>query len=626
MSINQQKLNALLQDVVCQNDGVNCLQMINPGGYQNVSVTCKPKREVDICVFGETVQDMQEKKSYSGEFYYGLSPKFDNRCIENILIGQYSREFSLMSYLEQNKGFFMLHAGQKLWMLPLYLKSIVTMAAHYAVSFHIERECEQELRAVIEANPKCFVQGITYAWHESVLDIIGLLPEGMLSCLQRFNIIQNEHQLCISLQETPEQETAQAWILDSPQGVELLRSNLHLCIGSVYYSGVMPRVLAVQVSAGNHSTDKVQRIEFEVERTTFAMVDVCDNAHCHAHPLLKSYKSVLDSIDVQEDEAQSQKLYDSKELDICARINHYLECSPTTHTIAVSSILKTADDYYLFGMRAPTEIDANRCYCTANGQSEFVDSNVDIYRNSVNEDYPTMDFNSPYRVDFQKELEREIIAELGNQQLTSQWHNYGVSFLSIDNGNNHYATKRRMHFNVLASNTLGADFCSVRASQKNASEHFETDSFYGVKLKCFASKRQYATYLLACILKFLYDAKDIIASMLVIGLYMPQLILGHKMFTGNLAQDINATVTLALSVALLLYVGVSIVAKLKRYLSMKTHIITKSQMVRNGQLSHCLKSTLTAVERKCKFHPIAVVMLWLKLIELTNLAREDKRP
>lgn len=279
-----------------------------------------------------------------------------------------------------------------------------------------------------------------------------------------------------------------------------------LCDSDVYYSGVMPRVMRIECINQTHSSKGIKCIKFYVCRTTYATVDCMDNSTILTHPFFKhnignkTRLEVLAKVNYYEDCLQQEYLYNKKpvfsdnkryeEMKI-EDINNYLSKSINTHTVAVSGNIITKDNYLILSKRSTSAIDADKFYCSVNGQSEFRDENVKFYKTSVFEDMPSMDFQSKYRIDLNNELRREVIAELGIPLIDRDWIYYGISYLSINNEENHIQekssiyNKRRMHFNVLAYNTVPYMFSEIVKSQKKATEYFENQKLVGLRIYIF---------------------------------------------------------------------------------------------------------------------------------------------
>ena len=272
-----------------------------------------------------------------------------------------------------------------------------------------------------------------------------------------------------------------------------------LLSSEVYYSGVMPCVRKIDYEINPLLQGRIQYLIFHVIRTTFATVDTFDNAQIMSHPFFhgehgKHHLESINAFDQAEDALQEMHLYreevdeDSYEETSIRNLNAYLKHSLNTHTIAILVNLITSDDYLIAAKRGNLSIDAGEYYCSANGQTEFRDEQVEFYRKSVFEDMPTMDFQSKYRIDLTLEAQRECIAELGTAAFDLNWNTYGVSYLSIHRKDKHvHSPYRRMHFNVMVFNALKNTFEEVDRNHKHATERFENESLVGFKINVYHS-------------------------------------------------------------------------------------------------------------------------------------------
>lgn len=286
-----------------------------------------------------------------------------------------------------------------------------------------------------------------------------------------------------------------------------------LCNSNIYYSGVMPKVKHIKFNDDIKYSNDVKSITLEVVKTTFATVDFMDNPliinHAYFKQDLNKYKH-MQIFDNYEDVIQQKYLYSNccitentmndeyEKLEI-ENINKYLARSLNTNTVAVSSNIVTSDELLIVGKRSNLSIDGGEYYCSVNGQSEFKDENVDFYYQSVYEDLPSLEYNSRYRVDLDNETKRETIAELGICNLNSVWNYYGISYLSRNNFPDNLdsnislqesmkVNKRRMHFNVLSSNTTDLKYREVLMNSNNAVEKFENSKILGLKLFIYKNK------------------------------------------------------------------------------------------------------------------------------------------
>jgi hypothetical protein len=299
----------------------------------------------------------------------------------------------------------------------------------------------------------------------------------------------------------------------------------------VYYSGVMPKVMRIDYIEQPTSSKDVKYLIFEVVRTTYATLDCMDNPVIIYHPFFnnlieknKSRFSLMQQMDRLEDLLQEKYLLTKKRINSDAlpsrqrdlekymlkNLNNFLKNSINTNTIAVSANIITKDNCLIIGKRSEESIDKGTYYCSVNGQSEFQDEHVPFYHNSVYVDLPSMNYHSKYRIDLNKEIERETIAELGISTFDQDWQYYGVSFLSINNSEHKTShdkflmflisclttknppynplKRRRMHFNVLTMNTTPYTFKEILKSQKTAVERFENEHIRGIKLNIHQSR------------------------------------------------------------------------------------------------------------------------------------------
>lgn len=327
----------------------------------------------------------------------------------------------------------------------------------------------------------------------------------------------------------------------------------NLANSEVYYSGVMPHVESIDVQNAYISTKNVRYVTLNVGRTTFATLDAFDYPDIINHPYFnfsiadeEPIFSVLRLFDDYEDDMQSKYLYreaeKANETNLPRRLkemNDYLKHSFNTHTIAVSGNIVTKDGYLLIAKRSDKSIDAGTFYCSVNGQSEFLDENVEFYRKSVFEDLPTFNYDSKYRLDFQNEIERESIAEIGVSLFTRDWGYYGISFLGINNVNRNKdkIINRRMHFNILMFNRSFQDFEEILKQHLFVTEAFENKSIEGIKIRVYKNFRSRAFETFKHSINLLRGNMDIVAMTIVVLPIIFNIIIG-LLNGGRVVNDI----------------------------------------------------------------------------------------
>ena len=408
---------------------------------------------------------------------------------------------------------------------------------------------------------------------------------------------------------------------------------LQLISSGVYYSGVMPRVMGIDYNCNKASNSDIKYLSFRVCRTTFATVDMMDNSKILDHPFFidgeinqaKRHKMI--DFDNYEDFVQLKYLYENNkdtgqiqdqrvyEMNEIKKINEYLRHSLNTHTIAVSSNIVTSDNFLIAARRGAKSIDAGEYYCSANGQSEFVDKNVSFYKESVFEDLPSMNYHSEYRVDLNNEIRREIIAELGITGLNADFKYYGVSYLAINNSVSKEIKashrNRRMHFNVLTFNKTPLGFKSVVASQCHATESFENSNLIGIKTIVIKNKFE----LFSKIIKYCLNWINKYKSRVFLILFFISFV-----FSRNRLQDVD--VNSLIDVALLsVYLIISIIDILKNRNFKKLQVVNRIFLPKycNKNMFNIPKilkrlSKRSARTGSAKFHGIFILMFVLYLI------------
>ncbi len=221
----------------------------------------------------------------------------------------------------------------------------------------------------------------------------------------------------------------------------LQKENLVLVDENEYYCGLLPRLKSIELK--DFSSNKTMtNFVFYVERCSYAMTDCFDQLSILKHPLLEKFSNEFNNFFLKEDilrnkifeKFNTQYGDDNEKIDLNNNLkkkikylnNKFLKDSTGTNSIAISGNIVTSNDRLIITRRSKDVIDPKKLYCSVNGQSEIIDNNVDFYNNSVSVDFPNIDIDSIYRVDFENELNRETNAEL-NCSLKYHWNYYGFS-------------------------------------------------------------------------------------------------------------------------------------------------------------------------------------------------------
>lgn len=484
VKFNLEKINGLMKHTL-KHQIVNNFQLISVSGNKKLSIVIKPNIE-------------------NRDSYYGLHPSFDSARLRDFYFSLSNH--SMTSFwegvieLQRNESIFNLfnvdgkefHYEHQSIEIALLGRAIIQMASHFGYRFEIE---SHEQKAICQILKELKLENVRNEANEVV--ILGILNEEDIRLLDYyFSIEIMEDRLKLYLKNN--NQTFQSVMAMYPGEFfnPFFKMHFKFQQSGVYYSGVMPRVTRIEWD-NNEVGSEIKCLKLYVDRTTFATVDLMDNPQSieHSYIVNSEFYTLLTEFDFLEDCIQSKYLTDvfDNEFTNVERINQYLRYSYNTHTVAVSANITTADNVLILGKRSKSSIDHDEYYCAVNGQSEFKDRYVKFYSQSVYEDLPTLEYNDNMRLDFNNEMQREVVAELGVAQFKNNWGYYGLSFLNIhpfDDKELNLRTskeviKRRMHFNVLMHNEVFENFAQVVKKHQNATENFENQAIEGIKFNFY---------------------------------------------------------------------------------------------------------------------------------------------
>ncbi|SDY66248.1 hypothetical protein SAMN05660462_00583 [Proteiniborus ethanoligenes] len=516
--------------------------------------------------------------------------------------------------------------------ISLLGKAVLQMASHFGYRIYIdEKNIYDEFKSYINSFFKGSKIFFDYCDKTKEVKLLGIWPKDMIGklCLEYY-LDQQEGKLILKKGKKEIHDNFLYLLLNFEGEWE---SFFTLLTSDVYYSGVMPCVKKIDYEINPSLSQKIKYLVFNVIRTTYATVDTMDNSQILKHPFFEGeHGERLAKLDNYEDILQNKYLYSNQpkqerkqrdyEEKMILNLNKYLKYSLNTHTIAVSSNLITEDGYLIAGKRGALNIDAGEYYCSSNGQTEFRDENVNFYRKSVFEDMPTMDYFSKYRVDLTKEIERECIAELGVVSYGIGWNYYGVSYLSINNfidendDNSIQKSKeiksRRMHFNVLTSNSISQTFKEVIKTHRTATESFENESIVGIKTRVFKSKIDFLKSMGLSLYYWISENKSKIFLLLI----LISILIGKQNYS---SVDISNYFDILL---LLVYLIISVFTwykdrKIRKQMILKCYYLPSCFLDNKFKMEKVLKK-LSKKAGNGKFHAIFSIMYILHFLSLTE--------
>lgn len=502
---------------------VNFMRFLSTVGRHKCSVVClyqKPDEDAVVKINWAAVKTDPGEKEYEINlalplpqgYYHGLYPMFTSDVIKELIeLGAFRNMTTLCAFLSKNTNYYTWIFNSKenapkdsSYLQEHYIYTIIQMASNFGYSFTFKNEKTYELFcSKIAQEDNLFIKNVTYSIsgpkkNKHSVSLKGGPSDKLLKVLsQEFTIDGNGNITTLNQGEVSKFST-----FYDDGGYS---KNNAVMISSNYYSGVIARLMDLDIPlSAEDGNNNIRTIKLFVGRTTYATLDAMDNAHMLNHPFLQTkigQNAIADTVMKKRDEEYKlakDTLFSfipgndwekNHARNLYNRIKKYLASSINSNTIAVSANLTSQDDFLIGAVRHQASIDANECYCSANGQSEFQDPYVSFYQQSVYVDMPTLsippDNGIPSRLDYTKEIERETIAELNTSHFLSTWNYYGLSVLGIEKESqglegNH--SKQRLHFNILSENRISDTFLEVCAFRSDATESFENSRLIGVKL------------------------------------------------------------------------------------------------------------------------------------------------
>lgn len=626
-----QKFNEEINEVIEENKINHIHLFATPSNNEKLSVTLVPDKRYD-------------------DVYHGLHPSFNERMLRDFLsnlssnsasvfwsnvrqLQTQSKPMNLIVFENDNKYFnFLSHINEKLELeISLLGKAILQMSSHFG--YRLKCPIFVMYHEVIEFLTKMEMSDQIFWKSDGVkreIQLLGIWPIEMIAAItSQFDVEIKNDELFIK-----KRTSEPTLILD-----RLLRfddnweQHYELITSDVYYSGVLPCVRRIELEPKISTSSHIKSLLMHVIRTSFATVDTFDNAVIMKHPFFHSERSekhlnLIREFDRSEDLLQEENLFsplestqnDGYEQESIVRLNRYLSQSMNTHTIAVLANVITSDGYLLAAKRGALNIDAGEYYCSVNGQSEFRDERVDFYQKSVYEDMPTMDYHSKYRVDLQNEVQRECIAELGIATFNANWDYYGVSYLCINNHiesdvdfeNSKVIQYRRMHFNVMLSNSTSSTFREVLKSHQYATENFENDYLFGIKFRLFKHLGDFILKLAPDSIRWMLANRSKVSVILIIFF----LLIGKQSLDSLTLKDILEIVLLCIPIILIV---VEWCAKYKIHKKTMEKIFFISRLQKDGQFEiTSIFNSIFKDKEKSNVQAILYMMYALHLLKLVD--------
>ena len=605
----QIQLNQLLEDQVKDQSGVNFISLIQAASNNNLSITAKYE-PLDY-------KFMNAKESVEFDnFYYGISPLFNNDVIHDIIVKrQFKSPSDLSQYIEDNYKLFMLYEDSKRYIKPLHKKVILQAIHKFGIECHIDTE-----EVFLEIANKLFHLNnkiIKYTDKNSPIYLLGSISDQTLSHIKELGFqfsIDTNHKIHISKGTNPSFDFNDPTILDL---------NYKLCYGDAFYSGVMLKLMKITQLQNKYSNKDIDTIMLSVHRTTFFTEDAFDNHNQNDNGLLtKEDQNLICAFFKREDQRQRILINQNPLIDI-ESVNKYLKTSTFPNIIGVTGNITTLDNMLIVCKRGQKVEDSSTVYPSVNGHAEFYDQNVSFYKESAFEDVPTIIARTEARIDFIGEITRETTAELNVEDFKQKWQYLGLSVLGIKPYEGQL--KRRFHFNILMQNKINHAAIEVISEHRKAIENYENEKLFMINLHVYQSVLDKIWSKLVSIIQWITKNK----SMLGIFATIMTIILTTSLFRAQdtieqtLFKTPFETAMLVFSLILTIKSFWNIISYTKLYYKNMKYINQINTDNTTKDIQSVLRKTKSKIsqyeQKNVVLHPIAILMYSLYVnIKLNN--------
>lgn len=442
-------------------------------------------------------------------FYYGATPIIESSLIiKEIRNKLFQGEDGVYKFVCKYADNFMIHAAYENVLPALSQYIVVAMLEKFGVKIICNSLIEHKISSLLDKNVKLVEEQKDKTVFKCIY-VYGCPSQSFFKTLEGVNFEVNDQIL------VPSSKGLSFEKCFKQHGI------IHNLKGNAYYNGVLLRALRIdqECDAVNQG---VVALKINFERTTYASIDALSNNFTDSCFLQKGVRREIIKLLKEDDEFRLQKLTKSEDVSeesFLANLNEYLSQTVSAVQVGVSANIVSSDGFLLFGQREKNTIDENLIYPSVNGNAEIADKNVAFYKMSTKEDYPDININNAFRIDFNGEISRELLAELNIDSVHKHWDCYGVclsgttaSYLQKKEVDIYREVERRLHFNVLFEQQLDVDLYTIKQKQKNATEKYENQRIIGVKYSFFESMFSLSIRKLSNAIRIILALKDFITT------------------------------------------------------------------------------------------------------------------
>ncbi|SCJ27253.1 Uncharacterised protein [uncultured Clostridium sp.] len=558
---------------------------------------------------------------FGNDRYYGLNPSITTTKIRNFIFDEksiFSSEDRLFDFIRNNDNMWNSDFNSE-ENRGLFAKTLLVMASMFYLTFKFDDEylLDEFCDILNDVRVKIYKKV-----NKNTVEVYGRIPDILLNKLAKENYYfeykdkedKEDKEIHISKEKTDSNFTEIYKCIDR---------TMIKCKSQALYSGVNIRLNEVIPKEVNTGNQNLQSIKLKIERTTYATICCFDNNEYNKHLFLEDYEEILSNIDIEEVKIQEEKLeflnnYDKINIEKSIEcLNNYLRESKYPHYINVSGNITTSDNYCIYTRRGNNTMDANTYYCSSNGVSEVYDSNVDFYKESVDEDTPTIFYDkNQERINFNGELDRESEAELGISSFIGRWKYYGFSIMGHKT-NKDDIHRISLHFNILAHNNTNFSFKDIVESSRIATERDENEDILGYKLNVYNSRYDYIKGRIKNLFEFGVNWKDVITLVILLIIFILDIVSNEKF---SLDSTRFNTLDIALSVCLIAHTINILRNKIKdsKNMSNVNIILNKNTVERN------IKKTSKKILKRRNYDNAHVILLLMNTLYLLKDINKDK--
>lgn len=570
-----------------------------------------------LLTYNEEAKSFYENKEFIGldcngvvvtrndvkNYVYGISPAISGELIVNEISKlTFKDKEGLDLFIKENYSKYMFRYDQERFVKSLARYLTLSLTYNYAVCIVFDRNVFEGTNFTLHIDYDYEKKDDMYCFY-----ILGCPSIDLLKFLNNFRYIRDGEKVY----ESSEGMSIEEMYKD----IDLI----NLYNTKVFYSGMLIRPLHIKKLMHYGLNDNILGYKIYFEKSSYGTVYGFDCLRALDDKLLAEDIELLSEFFEHDDKMSCEYLIKDPSLE---NINEYLKKTYNVNQIVVSGNIVLKDDTLIFSIRGKKSIDyenngKDKLYPGSNGNAEIISKDVDFYKNSVEEDLPTIDLNN-IRLDFNLELTRETYSELKVISNPLEWDYYGIC---LSGAKNRYEvdgiTYRKMHFNVLAKQKIDMDFKDVCKSQATATESYESKDIVGLKLKGYKNLFDMILNKIKSFIKLIYKSEKTIKAIILFLSFI--FAVQNKKETPF--EVVSSVASYLLGFITLIIFTMDIVNYYKK--KKKYYGKIKTENYYFGEENIKLK-LIKYYKKYYKFHPATMTLLCLHIVENIN-TKENKK-